>query len=225
MYSSYGQWIIKRIGEVPETHEVTAVIRHSERPDFKDVPLEKWNSTLLTSYGEKSALEFGTALVKESAIPIVAAKGWGLERCQITAERIAEGAQRAGSTGSRFSSISGFDSPISDLSLYQKYLSEGRYFEMVKEWVNGDSSDSPLAPYGPYSRDIISKIVNGHMSRENPVTIIVTHDLYILPMLNHIFGGQVTEVGFMDGILIESDENNLLFYTKNSEKSLSKSDF
>lgn len=225
MYSSYGKWIVKRISEIPVDFELAAIIRHSERPDFKDIPPEKWNSTLLTSYGEESALDFGKALVNEAGASSVAAKGWGLKRCQLTAERIAEGAIQAGSNESRFSSILEFPSPISDLELYRKYLKEGKYFDLVRDWFSANSSMNAMRPYGPYSRDIISRIVKDHMSSEKRVTVIVTHDLHVLPMLNQVFGTNLTEVDFMDGILIARNSDRLLFFTKDSEKSLTVTDF
>lgn len=219
MYSSYGKWIVQKISEIPSDFEITAIIRHSERPDFKDIPPERWNSTLLTSHGEEIAVDFGKALVGEAGAPSVAAKGWGLERCQLTAERIAQGASQAGGDDSSFSSIVDLPSPISNLDLYRKYLGEGKYFDMVRDWFSGSAMNA-LKPYERYSKDIISKIARDHMPVGRRVTIIVTHDLYVLPMLNHIFGGQTTDIDFMDGIILAKSGGRMLFFDRNAQKEL-----
>lgn len=39
-----------------------------------------------------------------------------------------------------------------------------------------------------YSRHIVSKLINEHMWLTDNVTVIVTHDLHILPLFNYVFG-------------------------------------
>lgn len=225
MYSGYGQWIIKRIGEIPPDSGIAAIIRHSERPDFRDIPVEKWNSTLLTDNGERTAVKFGTALINEAGASSVAAEGWGLERCQLTAEKISEGAKLAGSAGSLYKTLLGLHSPISNYELYRKYLEDDRYFQMVSEWFSTEPYSGPMKAFRPYSMDTISSVVRDHLHSEGGPTIIVTHDLYILPLLNHVFDTQVTEVDFMDGILMARNGNSLDFYSRDAHRTLPVSDF
>lgn len=203
---------------------VAAIIRHSERPDFRNIPTELWNKVLLTPEGEKVATEFGTALVNESGIPSMNVHGWGLERCIITAEKIAEGARSAGIDG-KYSTLYDLQSPIKDIVLYRKFLNAGKYDIMVEDWLSSNNTDGPFWPFGQYSRRTISKVAKEHMQLINNVTVIVTHDLYILPMLNDIFGVRTTEVGFLDGILMAQGGDELDFYSKDSVKRVSKEKF
>lgn len=225
MYSSYGQWIIRRIAELPHTSRTVAIIRHSERPDFRDIPPEDWNSVLLTSNGERVAVEFGNALVGEANATSVKAEGWGLSRCQLTAEKIYEGARTSGGTGSAYSEVSDLQSPILDLGLYRKHVKNGKYSEMVRDWFNGGPLSDAMKPYKQYSRKIISNILGGHMLNDRNITIIVTHDLYVLPIINQVFDLRNTEVDFLDGILITSKGEELDFFTKDLQRDLHRRDF
>ena len=86
MYSGYGKWIIESLGELPRHAGHVILIRHSERPDFRNIPANIWNNVILTQIGEEVATEFGVALATEAHIPSISAHGWGLERCVITAK-------------------------------------------------------------------------------------------------------------------------------------------
>lgn len=221
MYSKYGEWIINAIGSLSNSGGIAAIIRHSERPDFSNIPVEQWNSVQLTKEGELAARDFGSALVRDAGIARIEAHGWGLERCLVTARKIAEGARLAGSSRSRYSAITDFRMPISDVKLYRKYLEENNYHRMLMEWLSADPSQTPLIPYVDYSRHILYRVVNELMKGKGSMTVISTHDLYILPILNDIFGLLKTDVGFMDGILISRNRDSLDFFSRDSHNNMS----
>lgn len=155
----------------------------------------------------------------------VRAEGWGLERCQLTAEKIKEGANLAGSKDSSYSTVNNLQSPILDLELYRNYLKNGKYMYMVRDWFQGGPLGNAMKPFGPYSNQIISRILNEHMPYQHNASIIVTHDLYILPLLNHVFNTKHTEVDFMDGILIAEIGEKVKIFTHNSEKTMGADEF
>lgn len=223
MYSGYGKWIIESLGELPRHAGHVILIRHSERPDFRNIPANIWNNVILTQIGEEVATEFGVALATEAHIPSISAHGWGLERCVITAKKIVEGATSAG-ISAVYSPLTNFQSPIKNIDLYSNYLQSGKYFEMVEDWFSSNSVRGPFIPYDMYSRHIVSKLINEHMWLTDNVTVIVTHDLHILPLFNYVFG-EKKEIGFMDGIMISKGDNMLKFFSNNYIKSFSCNDF
>lgn len=220
MYSKYGEWIVGAIEELPDASRMAAIIRHSERPEFTNIPVDQWNAVQLTREGELAAKDFGSALVREAGVGRVDSRGWGLERCMVSARKIAEGARLAGSSKSRFSPITDFRMPISDIKSYRKYLKDNNYHRMLMDWLRPDAVKSPLIPYVDYSRHILSRVVNERMKTAGSIAVISTHDLYILPIMNDIFGLLQTEVGFMDGILIAENGDSLDFYSKDSHRNL-----
>lgn len=224
MYLGYGEWIIERLLKFPKNSSLAILIRHSERPDFNNIPINSWNSVLLTQRGEEVATEFGAALVSEDHFYSVNAYGWGLERCTATAKKIVEGAVSAGSNAV-CSTLADFQSPIQNLELYNHYLQSGKYLDMIENWFSTDNAYSPFHPYTLYSKGIISRIVNECMQLNQTITVIVTHDLHILPILNDIFGGRTTEIGFMDGIIISKNGNMLDFFSRNSSMRFVGNDF
>ena len=223
MYFGYGKWIIEFMSKPPRDSELTIIIRHSERPDFKNIPMSLWNRVLLTQRGEEAATEFGVALAVEAHFSSITAHGWGLERCVKTAKNIVDGAISAGSNAV-YTTLTDFKSPIENLDLYNNYLQTGKYIDMIEDWFSSNPTMSPFTPYDQYSRHIILRLINEHMQLTNNLTVIVTHDLHILPLLNYVFGSKTRELGFMDGIIISKSGNKLKFISNNCSKNLSCND-
>jgi broad specificity phosphatase PhoE len=224
MYRGYGEWIIDRIAKIPNDRSVVVLIRHSERPDFKNIPISEWSNVLLTKRGEEVARGFGLALASDSKFQSVIGHGWGLERCIITAKLIVEGAKSAG-CHVEYSTLNGFQSPIQNLNLYENYIKDGKYTDMLNDWFSSNSENGPFRPYVQYSRNIISRMLSEQLKVNNNITVIATHDLHIIPIINYIFGLKSIGIGFLSGMVIAKNGNMLEFFSENSVKQLSINDF
>lgn len=205
----WGDWIIKSLSELPKNKPYALVIRHSERQDFDNLPFDQWNEALLTKEGIEGAFNFGYSLCSALKSGNVIAEGWGLERCLMTARRISEGATTAGCKRSRFNVLEDIDSPISDPQRYREYLSTGLWTQMLEDWLSDPSDGSVLKPFRSYASYVLGKVDSNHLPKRKGISVIVTHDLYIYPLLSALFEDRFPQVGFLDGLIITRNKTSL----------------
>jgi broad specificity phosphatase PhoE len=212
MKLQWGQQIIDKLQKVPARGRHILIIRHSERPDFRDIPVDRWNSVLLTEKGIQAAVNFGESLVGETGLETITTEGWGLERCVITARKIAEGASNAGSRNCKFSIASDLQSPIENHEKYEEYLKSGRWNDMLALWLSSPSENGVMRPFKSYSRGILKEVLENHLPESNCANVIVTHDLHIFPIITAIFNRIELSVDFMDGIMISKYDDGVKIF-------------
>lgn len=221
MTLSWGQWIIDYFRRAPNARSSIAVVRHSERPDFKNIPVEKWNTTSLTENGKKVAMELGSRLVRDAGFQSLTSEGWGLDRCVLTARLIAEGAYDAGCRNVRFAEITELPSPVANEEKYGQQLRTGKYREMIEAWLAPGTVSDVMTSYDFYTVNVVNTLLDRHLTGKKGLTIVATHDLHILPLIRSIFGLKLTAIDFLDGIIISRKDGQLVAYHDGSTAQIS----
>jgi broad specificity phosphatase PhoE len=179
------------------------VIRHSERPSFNNIPMEDWDNIRLTPRGVEAANDFGNALVNDVKMSNLCFYGWGLKRCMDTAESIASGADNAARKIHRIKTLH-LRSPIADREEYDKSQRSGHWNEFLVRWLSADAKQNAMVPVDEYAQDIFRELLNPKFSGSQNTSIIVTHDLHILPLVSYVFGVPIHTLDYLDGVVIRS---------------------
>ena len=204
----YGNNVIELVTKLSRMDRTVLVIRHSERPSFDNIPMEDWNNIGLTSKGVKAAKDLGKALAKEVKISSLSSYGWGLKRCIDTAEAIAAGADGVGCE-IRERGVLRFDSPIADRNKYDNAIRSGHWAEFVASWLSGEVQQNAMVPVDKYAPEIFRGLLDSRFCGAQNTSIIVTHDLHILPLVNYVFDMPVSTLDYLDGIVIKSSAGDV----------------
>lgn len=135
---------------------IVAVIRHSERPNFDNLPCHEWENVGLTTKGTIAATKFGAALSEFENAKSFQIFGWGLKRCIETAEAISKGARNGGCNIDGPSSII-LKSPIADREAYDKPLFSCKWDlwdQMINDWLIDETPQTIMLPSRQYGRDL-----------------------------------------------------------------------
>ncbi len=180
-----------------------AIIRHSERPSFDNLPYSEWDIAELTTKGYDVAVEFGKILGIMSKVKNVQVFGWGLKRCQLTAMAISKGAEQAGCRVTGPSPIS-LKSPIADRVEYEGALHSGQWESFLTSWLeNSNKNQTAMVPIDRYAKEIFGSLLRSGIISSDSITIIATHDLHILPLMAHAFSKPQRTLDYLDGIVIQ----------------------
>jgi broad specificity phosphatase PhoE len=199
----YGNSVLDMVARLHAVNETVLVIRHSERPAFGDLPIEKWDSVGLTERGIEAAREFGRALAREGEVRSLGAYGWGLKRCLDTADSVVAGAKDGGSQVSGQGALR-FSSPIADRPKYDAALGSGHWEEFVDDWLNGQAHDGALVPAHKFATGFLRELFERKLPDSGGVSVIVTHDLQIYPLVSFLVGVPIRKLDFLDGLLIKA---------------------
>jgi broad specificity phosphatase PhoE len=185
-----------------------AVIRHSERVSFHDVPMEKWDSVGITESGLTAAEELGRALVKDARISRVRIYSWGQRRCVETAAAISKGLVEEGASVYSSGSLS-LKGPISDYGAYKEMIMTGRWQEMLDSWQKAKDVKGSLIPIAEYSPMIFREILALETSRREELRLVVTHDLHIIPLACYAMEAVVNPPDYLDGLVIGQQDSKI----------------
>jgi broad specificity phosphatase PhoE len=174
--------------------------------------MERWDSIGITENGTRAAKALGEALV-DSAHPMTArVYSWGQRRCAETAQVIADSmSERDVETeGPERLELKG---PISNLAAYKEFIATDRTQEMLDSWQRGEDINGSLVPVAEYAPEVLRRILGLSGGLRNGLALVVTHDLYILPIISHAFRRPVEPPDYLDGIVIgqDTDQVNLRY--------------
>ena len=177
-----------------------AVIRHSERPSFDDLPYHEWDYAGLTDKGTEAALRFGRAIGAAQNPKCLQILWWGLRRCALTAEAISEGAREEG-CHVLAPSVIALKSPIAKREEYNKALHSGQWNQFIANWLLDESPQVAMVPAQRYAKEIYRSLLAVEMRSADRITIIVTHDLHILPLVRLVFSSSSRWIDYLDGVV------------------------
>ncbi|MDG6904703.1 MAG: hypothetical protein JRN20_02830 [Nitrososphaerota archaeon] len=220
----WGKRIIEAVKQLDDRENTIVLVRHSERPSFEGMPVEQWNSVLLTDRGVDVARQFGRAITTEAAVKSLRVHHWGLKRCAMTADAISEGAVEAGSRVSGPTAIM-FKSPILVQKEYQNKVSGLPWNSFVKEWLDSEGPHFGMMSSDQYAREILRSLRNEKLSQRGAATIIATHDLHIIPLVKHVFHVTQPWIDFLDGIALRVNHEEVSVAYAGGIKSLSNESF
>ncbi len=204
----YGQRVIDHLAGRPRAERDIVIIRHSERPSLIPHPVEIWDDILLTPRGIHAANEFGRALVEEVGIDRMRVYSWGSRRCAQTADAIASGVAEAGCEVSPREAMN-LGSPVVNRERYDDIMRLHIWDEFLKDWLDPKKGHEAMAPFSQFARGVFQKVLSDGVCRPGEVTLIATHDLYVIPLATRAFSSPVTKVDFLDGLVIGADSKRV----------------
>jgi broad specificity phosphatase PhoE len=200
----YGNSVLNLFRRMHAEGGAVLIVRHSERPSFDGISIEEWDGVGLTERGIEAAREFGAALAREGEGVPLCSYGWGLKRCLDTAEAIAAGAREGGSRISGVRALH-FRPPIADRSKYDAALGSGHWAEFVDDWLTGRDQDGALVPSRTFTAGFLRELSDCGLPGSKEISLIVTHDLQIYPLVGFLTGIPIRKLDFLDGPVIKMD--------------------
>ena len=205
MELEWGNKILKAAEQLKAQENLVLIMRHSERPSFDNIPFEQWRHVELTGKGIEVAKGFGREI--SGRTKSLRVHHWGSKRCFMTADAISIGARENGST------VAGPDPiklrhPILNFEDYNRELKSTHWEVFLDKWLNGDTMPS-MIPAEEYAKEIFSSVAREKKSRPEGVTIIATHDLYIMPLVHYAFRPVKPWIDFLDGIALKVHGDNI----------------
>jgi hypothetical protein len=202
----WGSKIIQMLEELDGKGHSVIMIRHSERPDFDNIPQEQWDSVDLTEAGIAEARNFGKALVTQDKIRDLQVFGWGFKRCQTTAQAICEGATSQSNRVHKPTKIS-LKSPVANGNEYRKALVSLTWDKFIGDWLK--DGQSAMVPARKYAEEIYLSLLRDDVCHPGKTTVIATHDLFIIPLARYYFASSSHYVDFLDGVVLQINGNQL----------------
>jgi broad specificity phosphatase PhoE len=199
----YGKSVLDMVERLHAVDKTVLVIRHSERPAFGDLPIEEWDGVGLTERGIEAARDFGKALARDGGVRALGAYGWGLKRCLDTADFVGAGAKEDGCQVSGQGSLR-FSYPIADRRKYEVALGSGHWEEFVDDWLIGRAPESALVPAHRFATGFMRELFELKLPESGGVSVIVTHDLQIYPLVGFLVGIPIRKLDFLDGLTIKA---------------------
>jgi broad specificity phosphatase PhoE len=218
----YGGGVLSLLLQLPEMGKTLVVIRHPERPSFHNLPIEEWDKAQLTANGIQAAKEFGGALARDATIDSLAIYSWGLKRCAETADAIASGAERAGCEIIDRKEI-GLKSPIADRGKYDAALRAGDYNRMLNDWLSPETKQTTMVPVDEYAPEIFGELLDSSTYSQHRTTVVVTHDLHVIPLARHVFGFPIPMPGYLDGLVAKANSKQVQIGYSGMHKSIERS--
>ena len=196
--------------------KVVFIIRHSERED--DVALE----TELTANGIQMAQDLGATLKSEEEFSYVTS---GFVRTNETANQISKGRGEAtlpklitnyDITGNWFLKIS-----ADSLAKHATALGlKGSSIELMARWAYEGGYPEAFYELEPRAQEFMQAVIQKNLSKWKRVTIMVSHDIFVMPLA--VFGSQKKValkyhedyhwINYIAGLAVVADAQNNLRY-------------
>ena len=160
------------------------IIRHSEREDAVAIETE------LTANGVKMAQDLGATLVSDEEFSYITS---GFVRTNETANNISKGRGEASPpklitnydiTGNWFLKIS-----ADSLAQYATGLGmKGSSVELMAHWAYGEPYPDAFYELTPRAQEFMQTIILKNLPKWNRVSIMVSHDIFVMPLT--VFGSE-----------------------------------
>lgn len=191
------------------------VIRHSEREDAVTIETE------LTANGIKMAEDLGATLKSDEDFSYITS---GFVRTNETANHIAAGRGTPSPklitnydiTGNWFLKIS-----ADELATYADNLGmKGSSIELMSHWAYGEDYPDALYDLEPRAKEFMETVILKNLPKWNRVSIMVSHDIFVMPLTVYSSQKQVALkyyedyhwINYIAGLAIIVNENNELRY-------------
>lgn len=160
------------------------IIRHSEREDAVAIETE------LTANGVKMAQDLGATLKSDEEFSYITS---GFVRTNETANNISKGRGEANLpklitnydiTGNWFLKIS-----ADELAQYATKLGmQGSSVELMAHWAYGEPYPDALYELAPRAQEFMEKVILKNLPKWKRVSIMVSHDIFVMPLA--VFGSE-----------------------------------
>ena len=192
------------------------IIRHSEREDAVAIETE------LTANGVKMAQDLGATLVSDEEFSYITS---GFVRTNETANNISKGRGEANLpklitnydiTGNWFLKIS-----ADELAQYATKLGmQGSSVELMAHWAYGEPYPDALYELAPRAQEFMEKVILKNLSKWKRVSIMVSHDIFVMPLAVFGSGGKVALkyhedyhwINYIAGLAVIIDDQSNLRY-------------
>ncbi len=183
-----------------------AVIRHAKRPDI--ISLENERDLSITKEGYAAAVKFGKEIGVSDSTLQFQIFSWGSRRVIETAEAITIGLKQAKRNAIGPSQIF-FASPMKNSKEYERAFYSGHWNEFIENWMNGKNPQTAFYPVEEYAKTTYRSLLDEKYCTTGKVTIIVTHDLHIMPLIKYAFPSFCCWLKYLDGIVLKDDGDKI----------------
>ena len=76
---------------------------------------------------------------------------------------------------------------------------------MLELWQRGRDIRNSLTPLAEYAPSVFSNILGQASGEGESLSVIVTHDLHVLPLISYALGKVVEPPDYLDGLVIGED--------------------
>ncbi len=197
-----GGRLLGALTQVPASHGVVAIMRHSARDDITDVREAPF--VPLNAHGLEAARRFGASLPQGRSLVLEHSP---IERCQQTAEQILEGY----GAGELLGPDEGLGIPyIRDLERLVALASHMGQREFAARWFSDELEPGVVQAAAEAARDLAA-IATARLSAAAPgeLRLLVSHDWNVLLIRERLMGLKHQELGwldFLDGVAFTADE-------------------
>lgn len=212
------RWIEALLDQTPIARTVM-LMRHAERPDIVDATQAE--TTMLTANGVESAKQFGAMLLAKKAIPHQVFHST-VPRCQQTADAIIIGLS-AGIMVENRGPHSQLAAPyLPDPQRTYQYLHKRGLSTLafIQHWFKGEL-DAQWVDDSRQSAQRQLAFLQTEWQRKPGFCLHVSHDWNILLFLWTVLGIEPTQEswpGFLEGILMTFDQDNITFRYRREQR-------
>lgn len=207
MALEWGSKILKAAEQLRAHENLVLILRHSERPPFDSIPFEQWIHVELTGKGIEVAKRFGREI--SGRTKTLSVHHWGSKRCFMTADAISIGAREEGLSVEGPTALA-LRHPILDMEDYNRELKSSHWEMFLNKWLGGSVPMPSMVPANQYAKETLRSVLREKRSKPYGVTIIATHDLYIMPLVHYAFHPEKPWIDFLDGIALKVMEDGIL---------------
>ena len=200
-------WIKEMMTKFYGIEKKVAVIRHAERPDFKSLKNE--SELGITNEGCAAAIQLGEEIGFSQNTSNFQVFSWGSRRVTETAKAVAIGLAKTKRNVVGPSPIV-FPSPIRNCKEYEKAFASGRWNEYVENWLSGQNPQAAFLPVETYAKATYQSLLDEKYCASGKVSIIITHDLHIMPLIKYAFPSFRSWIKYLDGIVLKDDGDKIL---------------
>ena len=183
--------ILERLATIPESADVSLVIRHAER---EEIPAGTFGHDVnLTAKGTRAAEQLGAALSDKRAIGVVSSP---VSRCVQTAQALLRGAGSTAvvKTDSRLGDPGAF---IVDPEIAGPLFLELPIPEIARRQFHDASSLPGMRPTSK-GVEILLDLVTSSLGNDGQIHVFVTHDIILAVFVASIFRLSLEETGWPD---------------------------
>jgi len=197
-----GEFVLNILREVPADTKTIVLLRHAKREPFWEIPHHLRGRVEISPEGISMARKFGESLVRITPGNRIVLWHTPANRCRMTAESIRDGCL-PGIRARVLASRPELPHPVEDLEKFSALEQELGWEILSRRWLC--KGVPGLSDPRAYTCEILKNLLEVPGIGSGDILIVVVHDIMIIPLLSCIFGKMITEIGFLNGIVLTSN--------------------
>jgi len=199
-----GGFILGILRDMPEDRKTIVLLRHAKRNSFLGIPHRLRGRVEISPEGISMARKFGESLRDTMHGKRLVLSHTPANRCRMTAESIRDGSLpwiRVQILGCKPE----LPHPVKDTGRFSALGQELGWEILFDRWLKQGVGNDVLSDPRPYTSEIVKNLLEVPGVGSKDIFIVVAHDIMIIPLLFCIFGKKITDIDFLNGIVLSCD--------------------